>query len=219
MIDLIYEMVTEDKIWYHGTPDVRELRKSGIFQLRTNTTNYVPDPQKWVDIQAQMKDARNNNEDLYFKLLDQAGALTDTLTYNKPIYFTGNRNVANTYADPKRALNYQKSEPTTLRVTINDSGKILKIPAHGIRFREISVDVVRQSLNNNGVPDDVITQYFDMFPHNIRNGVMSSETLGIIAQRLGFDIVDIIGVLDSYHGGDTQSTVRMVFDPNRIKII
>ena len=58
-----------------------------------------------------------------------------------------------------------------------------------------------------------------MFPNDVRNGKMTAETLGIIAQFMGFDIVDVLGVLDSYHGGSIKSTVRMVFDPSRIKII
>jgi len=58
-----------------------------------------------------------------------------------------------------------------------------------------------------------------MFPTWIRNNKISAETIAIIAQQLGFDIVDVIGVLDSYEGGSIESTVRMVFDPQRIKII
>jgi len=48
---------------------------------------------------------------------------------------------------------------------------------------------------------------------------MSSETLSIIAQLLKFDIIDVVGVLDSYHGGNIKSTVRIVFDPKRITIV
>jgi hypothetical protein len=223
VIQIINEEISaalfEGMVWFHGTPDARELKQSG-FSSRTNTTDYISDPQKWHDIQNQLQDARKaGNEDLYFQLLDQAGELRKTTTYKKPIYFTNKRGVANTYADPHRSMDYQSSEPQVLQVEINDSGNVLKVPAHGERFRGIPVETVRQALRDAGIGDDEINRYFAMFPTELRNDRMSADTLGIIAQLLGFDIVDVLGVLDSYHGGTTQSNVRMVFDPQRIKII
>lgn len=225
LVNIINEVIleftlNEESIWYHGTPDVRELRQAGSFLPKTNTTEYISDPQKWDELQNQMQNARaSSNKDEYFQLLDQAGALRKTLTYKKPIYFTANHSVASTYADPKRAFDYQGSVPTIIKARIDDSGKILKVPAHGERFRMINADIVRNALKNNGISEEEINKYFSMFPQDIRNNTMSAETIGIIAQLLGFDIVDVLGVLDSYHGGSIKSTVRMVFDPQKIKII
>jgi len=225
IIDIINEVINEEyqssgnKIWYHGTPDVREIKQTGGFIKKTSMTSYITEPKKWDELQKGMKIARNVDEEKYFKLLDQAGALRKMMSYVKPIFFTANYKVAKTYATDKTAFDFQNSEPTTLQVNINDSGKKLQVPAHGERFRGIRTDVVKKSLINSGVPEDEINKYFNMFTLNIRNGIMSAETLGIIAQLLDFDIVDVLGVLDSYHGGSVQSTVRMVFDPTRIKII
>lgn len=217
--EVISEMMSENKIWYHGTPDVRELSQTGSFSPRMGSTDYISDPEKWEQLQSQMKDARLKDEDLYFNLLDQAGDLRKTMSYKKPIFFTANRSVANTYAEPQRAFDYQNSVPKTLQVEINNNGNILQVAAHGERFRGIRVDAVRQGLNKSGVSDEELNKYLKMYPTEVRNDRMSAETLGIIAQQLGFDIVDVLGVLDSYHGGSVKSTVRMVFDPSRIKII
>ena len=210
----------EGMVWFHGTPDVRDLKQAGSFSPKTNTTNYIADPPKWQEVQSQMQDARSaGDEDLYFQLLDQAGQLRKRMTYNKPIYFTANRAVAGTYADPHRSTDYQGAEPTVIQAEINDNGKILTVKAHGERFRGIRVDAIRQAVNDSGISDEEFDKYLAMFPTEIRGGKMSAETLGIIAQLLGFDIVDVLGVLDSYHGGSVQSTVRMVFEQNRINII
>jgi len=224
LINIINEVIeevflTEDDVWYHGTPDVRDVKQTGSFESRTDTTSYISDPKKWHELQAEMQAARvSSNEDLYFQLLDQAGELRKNMTYKKPMYFTKNRSVASTYADPHRAMDYQGSQPSVLQVRI-DGGKTLKVPAHGQRFRMISADYVKAALRDNGIPEEKINKYFEMFPNDIRNNQMSAETIGIIAQLLGFDIVDVLGVLDSYHGGSIKSTVRMVFDPSRIHII
>ena len=223
IIDIIKEEVNnlyEESIWYHGTPDNRELKQTGGFTQRTNTTDYISDPKRWRELQNEMQIARNTGkEDLHFDLLDQAGKLRKQMTYNKPIYFTDNQGVANTYNDDKRAFDYQNAEPALLRAQINDNGNILKVNAQGESFRGIKTDIVRAALIKAGISENEIEKYFDMFPTNISKGKMTAETLGIIAQLLGFNIVDVQGVLDSYHVGTTKSTVRMVFDPNRIKII
>ena len=222
IIEIIKEevnnFVSEAKTWYHGTPDATELNQSG-FVAKTDTTDYIPEYEKWNQVQAEMQDARTRgDEDRYFELLDLAGSLRKQLTYKKPIFFSDKHGVANTYADARRAFNYQDAEPRLLQAEINDDGKILRIPAQGQRFRMINADIVKQAFVDAGIPEEQVDRYYAMFPAYVRNNTISAETIGIIAQQLGFDIVDVIGVLDSYEGGSTPSTVRMVFDPQRIRI-
>lgn len=217
--EVLVEVIADNDIWYHGSDDAREIRQHG-FTLRTNTTDYISDPKRWRELQQEMQIARNTGkDDLYFELLDQAGNLRTQMTYNKPIYFSDNHGVASTYTSDKRAFDYQSSEPALLRAQINDSGNVLKVSAQGESFRGIKSDIVRDALIKAGIGETEIQMQFDMFPTDIRNGKMTAETLGIIAQQLGFDIVDVQGVLDSYEGGSTKSNVRMVFDPKRIKLI
>ena len=215
----VHNFVFEGKTWYHGTPDATELNRTG-FQPKTDTTDHIPDYQQWNQVQADMQDARaSGDDDRYFELLDLAGTLRKPLTYKKPIFFTDKPNVASTYADSRRAFNYQTAEPRLLKVEIQDDGNVLRIPAQGQRFRMINADIVKKAFVDAGIPEEEIDRYYQMFPMWVRNNTISAETIGIIAQQLGFDIVDVIGVLDSYEGGSTPSTVRMVFDPQRIRII
>lgn len=213
-------ILNEDSVWYHGTPDARELNSSGGFTPKTDTTDYIPDPEKWHKVQDDMQQARaSGDEDQYFKLLDLAGTLRGQKTFRKPIFFTDNHRVASTYSDPHRSFDYQNSEPRLLKTEINDSGKILRVPAHGDRFRGIGVDVVKKAVMDTGISGEEVDKILAMHPNDIRGGVMRTDILAIIAQELGFDIVDVLGVLDSYEGGSIKSTVRMVFDPSRVRII
>jgi hypothetical protein len=216
----VYNFIDENNnIWFHGTPDNRELMKGG-FQERMGTTDVITDPQKWNELQNQMAVSRQEgNEDVYWNALNQVGSLKKQISYKKPIFFTDKRSVANTYTDAHRSVDYQNAEPSVQQVHIDDSGNILKVPAYGERFRGIKADVVKNSLMKAGIPEQEVDKYYAMFPMDVRNGKMSAETLGMIAQQLGFDIVDVLGVYDSYHGGNIKSTVRMVFDPKRIKLI
>jgi hypothetical protein len=216
----VIQIINEEiKQWYHGTPDVRDIRSAGSFSPRTDTTTFINDPQKYDEIQAEMTKARaSGNEKLYMDLHKQLSPLVQDMTYKKPIYFTGNRDVARTYADPWRAFDYQNSEPSVLTAKINDRGKVLTISALGESFRGIDAGIVKNAFMKDGVDESTIDNYFNIFRFWVRNGRMESETLGIIAQLLGYDIVDVVGVKDSYRAGKINSTVRMVFDPSRIEI-
>ena len=221
IVEEINLLIAETKEWYHGTPDVRGINDSGSFVPKTNTTRYIADFDKWSELQNELKQTRETNRERYFKILDELGSCYKDITYNKPIFFTDSYNVAKTYATDKKAFDYQESIPKTLSVHIDETGaNILKIPAHGLRFRKIEIPIVKSALSNAGISDEEIQNKLNMIYDSIRGAgnLLSTDDLGLIAQLLCFDIVDVIGVLDSYHGGNTKSTVRMVFDSKRIKI-
>jgi hypothetical protein len=50
------------------------------------------------------------------------------------------------------------------------------------------------------------------------NTGIKTDTIAAIADYLGFDCVDVMGVLDSYEGGTLKSTVRIVLSPEKLKI-
>lgn len=206
-----------ESVWYHGSPDARELKSTG-FVPKTNSTSIITNPEKDSELQQQMNDARQaGDEKLYFKLLDEKGKLMKNIQYKKPIYFTNDSSVAKTYADPQRAFDYQNSEPALMSFEIDDSPKTLKIPAYGKSFRGIENDVVKNALMNDGHSEETVNHYINILKNWTSKGRMSAETLAVIAQNLGYEMVDVIGVLDSYHIGNRKSTVRMVFDPKYIK--
>ena len=126
--------------------------------------------------------------------------------------------IAKTYADPKRAFDYQNALEKVFEVAV-DCDKIAKIVATGDRFRFISIDKVRQGFINSGVSLEEIDKLISMFNYYISdNKGIQTDVIAAIGNYLGFDCIDVIGVLDSYHGGTVRSTVRMVLNPSNVRI-
>jgi hypothetical protein len=207
------------EIWYHGTPDVREIEKEGGFTQRTNSVEYVADPDKYNEIQNKLRQARTNgDDDLYHALIKMVPELKVRYTINKPIFLTNKLNVANTYADPQRAYDYQNAVEKVLRVSVN-TNKGLVVNAPGDRFRFIGVDKVKRGFMNAGVDEEVFDKVHKQFNFVSLDKGIKTDVLGAMAQFLGFDYVDVIGVLDSYNGGSIRSTVRMVFNSADLSVI
>jgi putative chitinase len=209
--------ITESNEWYHGTPEVNKLRAEGGFKNRTINVSYISDPEEWNRLHKEIE-TLTPSDDNYFKLLDDAGKLEKYMIVKNPIFLTNILAVANTYTDERRAFDYQTAVSKVLKVSV-EVGKVLTINSTGTDFRGISVNAVINGLKENGIPDDKIQKALQMFTRHIRNGKLSTDSLAVIAQLFDFDIVDVVGVLDSYNVGKTKSTVRMVFDPSKIKII
>jgi len=47
---------------------------------------------------------------------------------------------------------------------------------------------------------------------------IQTDVIAAIGDWLGLDCIDVIGVIDSYQGGNTKSTVRIVLDVDKVKI-
>ena len=66
----------QNNVWYHGTPDVRELQQDGGFTQRHIEIEYVEDIDKWNSLQEPLNKAReNNNQEEYTSLIKQRGDL------------------------------------------------------------------------------------------------------------------------------------------------
>jgi hypothetical protein len=205
-----------NEAWYHGSPDVREIEKAGGFDSRTISVDYIEDPIKYHQIQNDMAVAREEgNEDKYFDLLHSVSK--STYKYTKPIFLTDVYSVAKTYADPHRSFDYQGALEKVYEVDVVDCEKIAKISAYNKRFRFLDVDSVKRGFVSSGVPEKTIDKLISMFNFYTDQGI-KTDVIGAIASWLKFDCVDFLGVLDSYHGGKTKSTVRMVLDPAKVKI-
>lgn len=213
------EMANND-IWYHGTPDVRGLEKEGGFSDRSLTIDYISDLGQYSEIQKKLKIARESgNEDEYWKYLDMVPKLKKKYELRKPIFLTNDVTIARTYADPKRSFDYQNSVEKVVKVSVQP-GKVVKIVATGDRFRFIDVSKVKRGFVNAGISEaefDEVLNKFTFYQKN-KKGI-KTDTIAVIGEWFGFDYIDVIGVLDAYEGGSKQSTVRMVYDPNSIKII
>lgn len=207
------------KYWYHGTPDVRELEKKG-FISRNQTVDYIKNLEGYYSIQTKIKQARENgDEDLYFNLLDQVKNFKEKYKFRKPVFLTNVYNVAKTYANPKRALDYQNATEKVLKVVL-DEGSLVTINATGDRFRFISIDKVKKGFINSGISSDKINEMIEKLTFYQQDKLkIKTDSIAVLGEWFGFDYIDVIGVLDSYEGGSIKSTVRMVFDTSKIKIV
>lgn len=208
-----------DKVWYHGTPDVREIEKSGGFTDKFLNIDYVDDIDGWNNFQSQLKTARESgNENEYFELLSKADGFRKNAKIRKPIFLTDVYSVAKTYAD-KTPFDYQNAIDKVLRVSVKD-GKGVVVSAPGSRFRFIDIEPVKRGFISAGVDPvelDLIIRKLN-YALGVEKGIRTDD-IAAIGDWLGFDYIDVVGVLDSYEGGKTRSTVRMVFNPSDIKII
>lgn len=217
-MDAIRKLIREalaPKLWYHGSVDARSLKNG--FEQRSISTTYIRDPERMEQLQADMKTAREaGDDDAYMAALDQVGSTKEQVSMKAPLFFTDNKAVATTYTTDKRAFDYQNSEPKVLSFEI-DPGRNAQIHAPGKRFRHIETDLIKKGFVGSGSSPEEVEDAFTRlnWPDNYR-GKASNTTIGLIAQELGYDSVDVIGVLDSYHGGSIRSTVRIVWDVNRI---
>lgn len=204
--------------WYHGTPDGRGIVKDG-FSQNTKSVEYLKDIEGYRDIMNQLEQARIDGEDRYFEILDKISDFKDNFTFNKPIFLSNNYRVASTYATEKRAFDYQESIPKVFKIGMKNEGKVLTIYAHNKRFRFIDSDFIKNGLIKSGISSEKSEETLSKFNFISRKDGISTDIIGAIATYLGFDTVDVVGVLDSYHGGTVKSTVRMVFDPKNIEIL
>lgn len=217
---LLREGLNDSEIWYHGTPDVRELEKEGGFTSKTISVQYITDLEQYNQLQEKLQTAfKSHNEDEYMKYLDMVPKLKDNFTFRKPIFLTNDKSVAKTYADPRRAFDYQNSVEKVLKVKVK-GGKTVTIVARGDRFRFVNASKVKSGFISAGISEDDFDEVFSKFTfHQQGKDGIKTDMIAAIGEWFGFDIIDVIGVLDSYEGGSTQSTVRMVFDNTHITVL
>lgn len=214
----VRRVIKESSIWYHGTPDVRELEQEGGFTQKYISVGYIKDVDAWKEVQSKMSEVRVSDKDEYFRLLDIAGSLQGNMKIRKPVFLTNVRSVADSYAN-KPSFDYQNSEKKVLKVRVEE-GKFAVINAPGSRFRFINTDNVIKGFVDYGANADDVDKLISQFvySHDSSKGIRT-DVIAAIGDVLGFDYIDVTGVLDSYEGGSIRSTVRMVFDPNRISIV
>jgi len=138
---------------------------------------------------------------------------------NKPVFLSDNPNVARTYADPRRAWDYQGAEPEVFRAMTSPE-RVLDIDAKGADFRGISVDAVKSGLIKAGIPESEVSARISAAAARRNDNRISTNDLIDIVRGLGFDAADIANVRDTYNATAKapKSTVRMMFNPSQINI-
>jgi len=213
--------IANDEIWYHGTPDVTKLEREGGFTHKTMKVQYVTDLKKYYEVQNNLKLAREEmDEAKYFKYLDMVAQYRDDFEFRKPIFLTNDEAVARTYADHRRAFDYQNAWEKVLKIKMSNVGKIITIVAKGDRFRFINSNKVKKGFMNAGINERDFDETFNKFTfyQKSKDGIRT-DMIAAIGEWFGADIIDVDGVLDSYNGGSIESTVRMVYDVKLLTII
>lgn len=205
------EGLGDSDIWYHGTPDVRELEKEGRFLERGISINYIKNLEVYYKLQDKMKNARETDENLYFKYLDMVPKTIGHFKMRKPIFLTNDSSVANTYANPSRSVDYQNAIEKVLRVKVK-SNKGIRIVSMGDRFRFINIENVKRGFISAGVSENDFNNVLKQFNYYLSNTKgIKTDMIAAMGEWFGFDFIDVVGVLDSYEGGKKKSTVKMVF--------
>lgn len=206
--------------WYHGTPESKKIEAAGGFINKTRlSAEYVKDLAEFRAWQDQLNILHKTDEDAYFKLLEKADELKGRYNYVKPLFLSNNRAVASTYAVHTRAFDYQDASEKVYEVDV-DCAKSVTIIATGDRFRFINVDKVKQGFVRAGVSEQEIDKLIAMFNFYVPNNKgIKTDVIAAIGNWLGFDCIDVVGVLDSYEGGSVKSTVRMVLHPEKAQIV
>lgn len=213
------EGLETSNIWYHGTPDVRELEKEGGFSDRETSIQYIKNLNDYNTLQKNMEISfKNGDDDAYHKYLDMVPKTYGYFKMRKPIFITNVSSVARTYANDKRAMDYQNAVGKLLKVKVT-SNKGVKIMAIGDRFRFIDTNKVKRGFISAGISEDDFDVALKSFNFSRKQGGIKTDMVAAIGEWFGFDFIDVVGVLDSYEGGSTKSTVRMVFNPKDLKII
>lgn len=144
-----------------------------------------------------------------------AGGFTD----GKPVFLSDNPGVARTYADPRRAWDYQGAEPEVFRAMTSPQ-RVVDINAGGTDFRGLSADAVLRGLEAAGVAPQDAAERVAAAAARRTDGRISTNDLANIVRGLGFDAADIANVRDTYNATAKapKSTVRMMFNPSQISI-
>jgi hypothetical protein len=207
------------KNMFHGTPDVRDLKKAGAFDQNTEGAQRISDFEEWQRLGQQIEDAGPTTpQGIDFAIA--RSKLLEQQRVNRPVFATPDRRTAATYADDTRAFDYQRAEPAIVSMKSSPQ-RILDVNAGGSDFRGISLERVKAGFREAGVTDAEMSDAINRYIVDPRaDGKLSTNDLSAVSQSLGFDAVDVANVRDHYSNNSraTPETVRMLFDSNQIRI-
>ena len=131
-----------------------------------------------------------------------------------PYFFSKNRPTAATYADDRRAFDYQNAEPEVIKAFIKQENPLV-IDAKGATYDGIDADKIIKQFANSPDKETVARQVKKYAA--IMNGKVNSDQLATLASRLGRDGVVIKNVRDTYEGKGKPTDVFMVLGAENIR--
>jgi len=201
--------------WYHGTPDVRPLRENG-FIARTEPVRCVRD-------RAALEAARAyaNEEGISaiegYRRLSLIDDHFEHLPVPVPVFLSRSRATASTYANVQRAFDYQGAEPAALEIDGVPEAEVT-IDAAGETFRGLSWDRIAAGVRDaGGDPEALMRVLEDRLEVSIAGRIRVAK-LGAALHMAGYRVVDVLNVVDTHDGRGRPDTVRMVFEPEGLRI-
>lgn len=215
----LFEQSECSEIWYHGSSDVREINASG-FSEQYKSVRVLQDIEKYNQLKEQLVAIKESGSTEYMDILGEMSKLISMEYKPRPTYFTNKRSVAKTYADPRRAFDYQGSEPKIVKVCINVSNT-MTFQAKGKTFHDFKVNELRNELTRNGVNEsETNTAIEKLLFHQSSHSRLRPSDISYVAQELGFDSVKFKSIIDTYDGKGEVSDTMAVFDvTNDVKIL
>jgi hypothetical protein len=207
---------SKEPVWYHGTPELQNFKDK--FENRTMVIRYITDYSVWSAAQQQLT-AHNVGDPEYKEAMQIVQNAIINKSIRSPVFLSNNRAVANTYADDKRAFDYQAAISGIIKVMVAPA-RTLRVDGKGQNFRGITKESVAVALSDN-MSQQQIADTFEHYQLHIRsNGdKISTMTLAAIADDLGYEIIDVVNIMDNYNGKGPTATVRMVLNTDLITVI
>ena len=202
--------------WFHGTPDVRALRESGGFTPRSENRRIVSDLPGLRAAKEHASEPGISDAEAMRRL----GALDRFFSYEPvpvPVFLSACRDTAATYADDRRAWDYQNADPAVLEVGINAEADLV-IDAGRETFRGLRWPPIEAGLRKAGAdPEDVRSLLEDRL-QKPADGPIRVSDLGAALHLAGFAVVEVRNVIDTHTGRGKPDTVRMVFDMSLLEV-
>lgn len=216
MIKLKDILLEVKSVFYHGTPDSREISKQAGFTKRTKTINYIEDIDRYKELQKQIK---SKDYIIGGQVSKEIQSLEKKHTFRSPIFLTDTLSVARTYSK-KPAWDTQNSIPNVYKVKTTPS-KILTLDIKGKRFEFLDVDLVASAFKSAGEDTNTFHNLLQKYEYHQLDNIegVRTDSLVAIADELGFDCIDVLNAEDSYNVGSKLSTIRIMLEPNDIKIL
>jgi hypothetical protein len=207
--------------WFHGTADAREIEKNKSFKNNITHITYINDLDLFEKKIADMKRFRDvGDEKSYLKVLDSMDSLKSKFSFNKPLFLTDKYEVAQSYANAFRSMDYQNALEKVIVIKEVNCNRIVEIDARGAKFDEIDIENVKNGFVNSGISQSEIEDIIKKFNFFRFVGKIKTDTIGAIASWFEFDCVDIKNVKDFHNNNRSRktSTIRMVLTPSKVVI-
>jgi hypothetical protein len=134
-----------------------------------------------------------------------------------PVFLSRTRGTASSYANDQRAFDYQGAEPAVLEIEQVPAAE-LTIDAAGETFRGLSwVGIAAGVRDAGGDPEALARTLEDRLEVSIAGRIRVAK-LGAALHMAGYRVVDVVNVVDTHDGRGRPDTVRMVFEPEGLRI-